>query len=572
MKPVRDWPFSYKLVLSYLLLLLISVLTVGLFAYTNSVQTMRDKTRDNLQGTLRQIRDNIHYHTSDLERITDMLYFNQSLHSALRRYEQGWYSYETMTKTMMPTLENLLNYTSFNIGLSVYLKNDTLPELYYSDTEVNPLLGKKRYEVFHLSRIEEEGWYKTLALSGEFAENHQWRQVQNDESYRNISLLQRFDDIQQMKHIGVLRVTVQLKDLLQAVDYRNIGGSSTLIVRDADGRVMMESAAEDAGPDGGSGDTKRLLLTEPLDGLGWRLEASIPESLFDDSARRVRSMTVMVCLVSVAAMTLLGMAVSGYLTRRIRRIVVSLNAFRDGDLGRRITFRGNDEFAQIAAAFNKMGMNIEELIQQNYMADLQKKEAELESLQAQINPHFLYNTLSSISRLAQFGDMEKLQLLVQELAKFYRLSLNRGEIITTVAKEVDHAKAYVAIQCIKHGTRLQVYYDIDPNALSCSTVKLILQPMIENALEHAWFGSSLGIRLVVVKRDREVVFKVIDNGIGMSPDTITRILDPEGTRIGYGIRNVDSRVRLHYGETYGVRMASGPGIGTCVEIVVPCQG
>jgi sensor histidine kinase YesM len=334
----------------------------------------------------------------------------------------------------------------------------------------------------------------------------------------------------------------------------------------------MQSAPDEAVPEGGMPDTKRLLLTEPLDGLGWQLEASIPESLFDESARRVRSLTVTVCLVSIAAMMLLGTVVSGYFTRRIRRIVSSLNAFRDGDLSRRISFRGNDEFAQIAAAFNKMGTNIEELIQQNYMADLQKKEAELESLQAQINPHFLYNTLSSISRLAQFGDMDKLQLLVQELAKFYRLSLNRGEIVTTVAKEVDHAKAYVAIQCIKHGSRLQVYYDIDPEVLPCPTVKLILQPMIENALEHAWFGSSLGIRLVVLKRGGEVVFKVIDNGIGMSPDTIPRILDPEGPRIGYGIRNVDSRVRLHYGEAYGVRIASGPGIGTCVEIIIPWRG
>ncbi|MDF2938054.1 MAG: hypothetical protein K0Q90_3427, partial [Paenibacillaceae bacterium] len=203
MKPVRDWPFGYKLVLSYLLLLLISVLTVGLFAYTHSVQSLRDKTRDNLQGTLRQIRDNIRYHTADLERITDMLYFNHSLHSALRRYELGWYSYETMTKMMIPTLENLLNYTSFNIGLSVYVRNDTLPELYYSDKEVNPLLGKKQYEIFHLTRIEEEGWFKTLVLTGGFADNHQWRQVQTDEAYGNISLLQRFDDIQQMKNIGV---------------------------------------------------------------------------------------------------------------------------------------------------------------------------------------------------------------------------------------------------------------------------------------------------------------------------------------------------------------------------------
>lgn len=565
MKPVRDWPFSRKLVFSYVLLLLLPVLTVGMFSYANSVQSLKEKTRDNIQGTLAQIRDNIRYHTADMERISSMLYYNHTLHSALRRYEQGWYSYETMTKTMMPTLENLLNYTSSNIALSVYLRNDSMPELFYAETDANPLLTKKRYEVFHLERIADEEWYRNLALVEMGAENHIWRQVLKDEAYGNISLLQRFDDIQQMKDIGLIRITVQIGDLLDAVDYRKIGGSSTLTVRDARGRTVLESAPGEAKPP----EANRLLLTEPLDGLGWRLEASIPDSIFDESARRVRNMTVLVCLVSLAVMTLLGIAVSGYFSRRIRKIVSSLNAFRDGDLSKRIVFKGNDEFAQIAAAFNKMGMNIEELIHENYMADLQKKEAELESLQAQINPHFLYNTLSSISRLAQFGDMQKLQVMVQELAKFYRLSLNRGEIVTTVGKEVEHAKAYVAIQCIKHGSRLQIYYDIDPEALACPTVKLILQPLIENALEHAWFGSHMGIRLAVLKRDNAVVFKVIDNGIGMHPDTIRRILDPEGPRIGYGIRNVDSRVRLHYGDAYGVRIASRPGIGTCVEIVIP---
>lgn len=126
--------------------------------------------------------------------------------------------------------------------------------------------------------------------------------------------------------------------------------------------------------------------------------------------------------------------------------------------------------------------------------------------------------------------------------------MNRGDILTTVGKEIEHAKAYIAIQCIKYGNRLSVYYDIDPAALDYMTVKLILQPMLENALEHAWFGSTIGIRLVVEKRETDIVFKIIDNGVGMNADTIEQILAPEGPRIGYGIRNVDSRIKLHGGK------------------------
>ncbi|MNI19078.1 putative sensor-like histidine kinase [compost metagenome] len=564
-------PFGYKLILPYVLCLLMAVLTVGLFAYAHSVNSLREKTRENLQGTLRQMRDNIRYRTDDIERITNSLYYNYSLQNALRRYDQGWYSYETMTKTLMPALENLLNYTASNIGLSLYLQNESLPEIFYKDEEQNPLLSTKRYEIYHLSRIQESDWYHMLQFSGTLPGLSRWQQIQRDKADGNISLLQRLDDVQRAKEIGLVRVTVQIRDLLDSVDYRKIGEYSTLVVLDASGRTVLQSSPE--GAEGGNPQTTpgRLVLSEPLHGLGWQLQAYIPDSLFDQSAGEVRRMTLLVSLISAVVLAVLGIWVSGYFSRRIQKIVGSLNAFHDGDFHKRIRFKGNDELAQIAVAFNRMGSNMEELIHKNYVADLQKKEAELESLQAQINPHFLYNTLSSINRLAQFGDIDKLHVMVQELAKFYRLSLNRGEILTTVGKEIEHAKAYVAIQCIKYGERLSVYYDIDPEVLEYATVKLILQPLIENALEHAWFGATLGIRLVVEKREAEIVFKVIDNGVGMNTDTIRQILAPEGPRIGYGIRNVDSRIKLHHGSGYGVTIASRSGIGACILITIPCR-
>ncbi|MHA6532006.1 sensor histidine kinase [Paenibacillus sp. BAC0078] len=573
MRRILNIPFGYKLILPYVLCLLVAVLTVGLFAYAHSVSSLKEKTRENIQGTLRQMRDNIRYRTDDIERISNMLYYNYSLQNALRRYDQGWYSYETMTKTLMPTLENLLNYTASNIGLSLYLKNDSFPEIFYKEEEQNPLLSTKRYEIYHLQRIQEADWYRMLEISGALPGLSRWQQILQDKEDGNISLLQKLDDVQRGQEIGLVRVTVQIRDLLDSVDYRKIGEYSTLVVLDQGGRIVLASS-----PDGEAGHsdtaklaTGRLMLSEPLHGLGWQLQAYIPNSLFDESANEVRRMTLLVSLASAFVLACLGIGVSGYFSRRIQKIVGSLNAFHDGDFHQRIRFKGNDELAQIATAFNRMGSNMEELIHKNYVADLQKKEAELESLQAQINPHFLYNTLSSINRLAQFGDTQKLHILVQELAKFYRLSLNRGEILTTVGKEIEHAKAYIAIQCIKYSDRLTVYYDIDPGVLEYTTVKLILQPMIENALEHAWFGTTLGIRLVVEKRGTEIVFKIIDNGVGMNADTIRQILAPEGPRIGYGIRNVDSRIKLHGGDGYGVMIASRSGIGTCIQITIPCR-
>ncbi|WP_310828987.1 sensor histidine kinase [Paenibacillus pedocola] len=569
MRRLLNMPFGYKLILPYVLCLLLAVGTVGGFAYTHSVNSLKEKTRENIQGTLQQMRDNIRYHTDNIERISNMLYYNYSLQSALRRYDQGWYSYETMTKTLMPALENLLNYTGSNIGLSVYLQNDSLSEVFYYDNGQNPLLSTKRYEIFHLKRIETEPWYRELRLSETMAGQSIWRQILRDEANGNISLLERMDDVQRGKSIGLIRIAVQISDLLDSVDYRKIGGYSTLRVVDGTGKVVIESSPENTAGESGSMELNRLLLSEPLDGLGWELQAYVPNSLFDESADKVRRMTLLVCLVSAVVLAGLGIGVSSYFSRRIQKIVGSLNDFRDGDFQKRISYKGNDELGQIAAAFNRMGSNIEELIHRNYAVSLQKKEAELESLQAQINPHFLYNTLSSISRLAQFGDVQTLQVLVQELAKFYRLSLNRGEILTTVGKEIEHAKAYIAIQCIKYGDRMNVYYDIDPEVLEYMTVKLILQPMLENALEHAWFGSTIGIRLVVEKRDSDIVFKVIDTGVGMKAETIQQILDPDGPRIGYGIRNVDSRIKLHGGSRYGVVIGSRTGIGTCIQITIP---
>ncbi|MBC8081538.1 MAG: histidine kinase, partial [Gorillibacterium sp.] len=212
---------------------------------------------------------------------------------------------------------------------------------------------------------------------------------------------------------------------------------------------------------------------------------------------------------------------------------------------------------------------VEELIKEVYVANIQKKEAELESLQAQINPHFLYNTLSSISRLAKFGEIEKLHEMVMGLAKFYRLSLNKGYTIIAVPLELEQVGAYIDIQSIKFKNRLSVWYDVQAEVHGYETVKLILQPFVENSLEHALFGKSITIKVTARLVEGNIVFKIIDDGIGMKPEMVNKILSRDGVQLGYGIRNVDERIKLQYGQAYGVNIFSRLGMGTTVTITIP---
>ncbi|MOA03529.1 Sensor histidine kinase YehU [compost metagenome] len=249
-----------------------------------------------------------------------------------------------------------------------------------------------------------------------------------------------------------------------------------------------------------------------------------------------------------------------------------LNAYREGDLHKRIKYRGKDEFSQIATALNDMGENIDMLIKEVYLTQLQKKEAELEILQSQINPHFLYNTLSSIIQLAKFGQNEKLQKMVLELAKFYRLTLNEGRTMIPVPTEIEQANAYLEIQKIKYGDRLEVMFDFDTEIWPYETIKLILQPFIENVLKHAWCGDHIHLRIVGRKEGDNILFRIIDDGIGIRQERIDQIFDSKGhTNTGYGVRNVDQRIKLQYGPEYGVSIFSRVGIGTSVQILIPAK-
>lgn len=569
-------PLGSKLMLSYVCLILVPIILFGYMANRIMIDSLRTQATASIQGTLQQIKDNIVYKLEDTVRLSDLLYYDETLAKSLMHYEEGWVSYEATKDVLVPAFRKTIESTNRKVWLSVYLENETLPEIYY-DTSGDMLRTKGSFfETLHLKRIAYESWYAEFPEE-RYGETAVWKQIGDDGEYRRISLLRRMVDTSSpfgLQEVGLMRFSVYLSDLFESAGSSKIGGGSSLFITDEGGNVFHASGWENgvairkAKEEG-----RHLIIEEPLPGLGWKLVALVPYDFLDQGAGKVTRITFIICLASLFAISIIAWIVSRFFSRRISKLLFILESFRRGDYHKRFHYRGNDEFSIIAAAINQLGEQTESLIKEVYVINLKKKEAELESLQAQINPHFLYNTLSSISRLAKFGEVDKQHSMIMSLAKFYRLSLNNGHTIITVGSEVEQVQAYLSIQLIKYGERVQAEYRIDPAITEMTTIKLILQPFVENVLEHAWRGDRIHLRLEGRLLAEKIEFRVIDDGFGMPRQVVQNLLQPQTEdKLGYGVRNVHERIQLYYGKEYGVTIHSRPGAGTTVVIAIPAQG
>ena len=230
----------------------------------------------------------------------------------------------------------------------------------------------------------------------------------------------------------------------------------------------------------------------------------------------------------------------------------------------------NDEIGKLIHTFNSMLKRIRSLIDEAYVQKLKTKEYQLNALRAQINPHFLYNTLSLISARAIIAEQTEISETVQLLTLFYRTSLNNGQDITTIRNELENIKAYISIQLILTNHSFLAEYHLEEEFLELSIPCLILQPIVENAIEHGLRSSRRQPRRLTIDLSSEKDFcciRVCDNGCGIPTDKIQGLFSCETTHIG--IKNVNERLKLSYGNNLGLLINSEEGCGTEVIIRIP---
>ena len=310
----------------------------------------------------------------------------------------------------------------------------------------------------------------------------------------------------------------------------------------------------------------------------WYITSILPHrDVFRLSRELSAEMLVIVVCVALTAY-LLACLISRSTLKRMKQLTATMQAVENGNVAVRLVPSGNDEITRMMEGFNQMMNRVDTLMEESVEQGLQIKNLELKALQAQINPHFLYNSLDLINCTAIDRNVPEISRMVNALGKFYRLSLSKGREVISLAEELRHAQLYVEIQNLRFENRILATWDTDASADRCQIIKIVLQPIIENAILHGIFEkpSKSGHLNVRVRRyDDGIRITVEDDGVGMDQKTLaesfSRITPPGHATVsgGYGIRNIAERLTLAYGSPYGLSCESSPGKGTTVTVHIP---
>ena len=269
----------------------------------------------------------------------------------------------------------------------------------------------------------------------------------------------------------------------------------------------------------------------------------------------------------------LGLSFSRIFTRKIEELTKNMDQVNHGSREVTVSSDSEDEVGILINSFHNMMDEINRLIDEVYVNKIALKEYELKALQAQINPHFLYNTLSMMNWMAIRSNQMEISKVTLALSTFYRTALSKGEDVVTVENCIQNMQAYLEIQLTMHDNNFSVDWDIDPTIKNEKMPKLLLQPVVENAIEHGIDEKEDGDKKIFLSfrgNGDDVVITVRDNGMGMPQEKAETLVTYQAK--GYGLKNVNDRIRILYGENYGIRILSAPDEGTTVVMRFPKEG
>ncbi len=587
----------YKLLLSYILVTVLPVTAIGVFSYTSNLSYIKKQNVITMSNSQQQYKINILSRLDSYMKTADTIYYNRMIQNYLVASEQDYYNeFDFITSYLTPVINSLLEATGKGILLDIIRYTSKKHEVinkFYTTQSVVPdgvdylAAGFKSFNLYNIDRLENEDWLKK-ARNDDI--DSVWQQVGDDEKFHNISLLKpivSLEDVSQKK-IGLLKITVKLKSIIDEGKTGDIGNREFHLVFDQSNHLLSHEEGRESFfsqyypqiypflTSSKNSDSLYLkdyvIIKETVESTGWKMLSVNPIKNLNENAKNVRNATILYCLIALIVLMIITYILSTSFSKRIIKISDSMNQFQNGEFGMVITDTHNDEIGYLARSFNETVCQIKNLIQDNYQANIDKREAQLKALQAQINPHFLYNSLSSISRLANRKDSDSINKMVRALTTFYRMTLNKGKDIIRISDELDQVKAYIDVYQVRKGDDFTVVFDIEECVLGYQTIKVILQPFVENVLEHAIDIRETPLTLLISAKMHEdaIVFQIIDDGIGMRPEKVeSALLTASVMTKGYGIKNVDDRIKLQFGNEYGVQIFSRLGIGTVATLRIP---
>lgn len=554
----------------YVVFAVLPMIFVTAYNYFQTSRILKEKSYQDMQQNMEMTAKSLETFFESYSTIMDILYTNQPMYTYLSiDYTELSYG-EMFYYTDRQLLHSMISLFPGIYRVSFYSDNDTLP--------------RDNYYFYQIDQLPDGFRKKADAKSGTAVAGGVVKR--NKEDYAG--LIRKLNYYSSGGIENYLLILIDIKELNERF-LQNSGSRQVYLVEER-GQLMAASDETVVGrnifalmpqwreltdAEGGqviSLEDKSVICMSMDVGLGMKLIMTEDQASLLEEAEAVARRILLI----FAGSSLLVFGVIFFYGKmsslRVDKVVYAAKKLGDGQFDYILKDMGKDEIGQIADAFNLLNERIQILIQDNYEKKLMIKSSEMNLLQEQINPHFLYNALSVITSMSMRENGKHTVECLRYLADFYRISLNKGREVVTIQEELDLLKNYMKIQKIRFGEDVNISYEVDEETLEFHTIKLLLQPLVENAIHHGRRDEGvLNIRVGVRRKGNRIVYVVADDGLGIEPEKLVKLrTDLKQSQGGFGLKNVDIRVKLQYGENYGVNVESSLGTGTriCVEIPV----
>ena len=418
----------------------------------------------------------------------------------------------------------------------------------------------------------------------------------NENQYRWVITLTRAVEITHgtSTEQGILLLDIRYSSLQQILDNITLGNQGYLYMISSNGDLIYHPRMQMI--ETGQMSENTVMATDYRDGsfreryegewrevsvksvgyTGWKLLSVTPEKGLPLNNLKIQLFGVFVIGAFLLVLILTNNFISSRITTPIQKLEKSVNAIEGGDLDTEVYQGGSYEIRHLGRSIGEMAKRIKTLMEDIVAEHESKRKSEFDILQSQINPHFLYNTLDIIVWMIENEQKQDAVRIVTALARFFRISLSKGKSIITVRDELEHVRNYLMIQQTRFKNKFVYTIDAEDDVMELVSLKLMLQPLVENAIYHGmeFMDGDGEICVKVYREDAELWFRISDNGLGMTEEQTRSLLDEQNhisskRGSGIGVKNVNERIRLYFGESYGLAIWSEPDEGTVITIHLP---
>ncbi|WP_219641704.1 sensor histidine kinase [Cohnella sp. CFH 77786] len=572
-----------KIFVSFLLLISFCLFTTLYVTSTRVSEVIRDKTVNYSLQLVSKTMENIEYYLIDTKYLAKNIALDEQVNLKVTELLKPK-SADYRSKEQLDTVLNKYKY------LKTYITDITL----VNDNGNGSVIYNSVYDDKY--SIAEQSWYEHFKESGAdslFTEVHKSivRDTTMGSSLDTFTYFQKVYDPQRpTRYLYTIAIELDARVIGDALAQVNSNQGWINRVYNADNDPMNgngnfgfpDTLAFFSPSDSTSnrqvrmGGDKYTLLQSGSRDYGWRMISLVPQKAIMFEANSIQLFIALIGLVLLLFAVFLSIRISKSITRPLMQLMKAIKEIEKGNFDFKSNVNTGDEFKELNDVINSMAVNIKELLVRNKEEEESKRKAELTALQAQINPHFLYNTLESLNWYAVRKKEPEISEVITNLGKFFRISLSKGSQFITIEQEMEHAKSYLSIQKFRNANRFDSSIHMDEAIKERYSPKLILQPIIENALIHGLRNkeSPGRIDIRVEKEEDGVLFIVSDDGLGIREDKLaeirTALSGTKSTGTGsYGLKNVNERIRLFFGASYGIHIESHANGGTEVRIRIP---